>query len=73
MALPIELRWCTPAADLYRRRLRAQVAGEAEENLPTEMRRVEAPPPTPRHSAEPQPPIDEPPTASDAGQVCRIS
>ena len=51
-ALPIELRWCTPAADLYRRRLRAQVAGEAEENLPTDMVWPTNVPPSPRQAVE---------------------
>jgi len=51
-ALPIELRWCTPAADLYRRRLRAQVAGEAEENLPADMVWPTNVPPSPRQAVE---------------------
>lgn len=47
-ALPLAMRYYTPAADLYRRRLKAQAAGEPEEALPTEMQRVQAPPPPPK-------------------------
>lgn len=41
LELPMEARYHTPAADLYRRRLQAELAGSAE--LPTELRRVDLP------------------------------
>ena len=47
-ALPLAMRYYTPAADLYRRRLKAQAAGEPDEALPTEMQKVAAPPPQPK-------------------------
>jgi len=43
LALPIEARYHTPAADLYRRRLRAAAEGAAE--LPDVLRRVPVPKP----------------------------
>ena len=47
-ALPLAMRYYTPAADLYRRRLKTQAAGEPEEALPTEMQKVAPPPPQPK-------------------------
>ena len=43
LALPLEARYHTPAADLYRRRLRALVDGAA--SLPSDLQRVVPPPP----------------------------
>lgn len=43
LALPLELRYHTPAADLYRRRLAAEIAGDTE--LPTELAPIRPPPP----------------------------
>ncbi len=40
-SLPLELRYHTPAADLYRRRLQAMLDGV---ELPTEMVRLKPPP-----------------------------
>ena len=40
-SLPLELRYHTPAADLYRRRLQAMLDGV---DLPTEMVRLQPPP-----------------------------
>ena len=40
-ALPLELRYLTPAADLYRRRLQAELA---RETLPTELAKPSRPP-----------------------------
>mmetsp|Transcript_22017 Transcript_22017/g.62585 ORF Transcript_22017/g.62585 Transcript_22017/m.62585 type:complete len:279 (-) Transcript_22017:61-897(-) len=51
-ALPLSLRYCTPAADLYRRRLQAQLSGAPD--MPTELRRVVPPAHTLRHSASPR-------------------
>lgn len=45
-ALPIELRYCTPAADLYRRRLEAEAVGA--EVLPTDLVRQPLPAPAKR-------------------------
>ena len=45
-ALPIQLRYCTPAADLYRRRQEAEASGTEE--LPTELVRQPLPAPAKR-------------------------
>eukprot|EP00931_Biecheleriopsis_adriatica_P111477 TRINITY_DN85864_c0_g1_i1.p1 TRINITY_DN85864_c0_g1~~TRINITY_DN85864_c0_g1_i1.p1 ORF type:complete len:237 (-),score=30.36 TRINITY_DN85864_c0_g1_i1:59-769(-) len=42
LALPLDVRYFTPAADLYRRRLQAQVEGRKQ--LPDAFHRVELPP-----------------------------
>ena len=47
LALPLELRYTTPAAELWRQRMRAEAAGEA---LPTELPRGDRP------RREPEPP-----------------
>jgi hypothetical protein len=44
LALPVDLRYHTPAADLYRRQLRAEMEGG---QLPTELERVRPPPKAP--------------------------
>ena len=49
LALPLELRYTTPAAELWRQRMRAEAAGEA---LPTELPRGDRP----RREPEPSPP-----------------
>ena len=49
LALPLELRYTTPAAELWRQRMRAEAAGEA---LPTELPRGDRP----RREPEPPPP-----------------
>ncbi|CAE8689520.1 unnamed protein product, partial [Polarella glacialis] len=46
LALPLEVRYHTPAADLYRRRLQARSEGREIEPLPSELRRVPLPPPS---------------------------
>ena len=44
LALPLELRYHTPAADLYRRQLWALLrGGMAEDALPSDLRRVQPP------------------------------
>lgn len=62
LALPIDARYHTPAADLYQRRLRALVDGEMA--LPSELQRVLPPPPSqPMHGASP--PADRRPSPAD--------
>ena len=52
LALDLELRYQTPAADLYRRALRAELDGAPE--IPSDLRREVRPPPLPKPSALPR-------------------
>ena len=64
LALPLELRYHTPAADLYRRRLLAELAGEPP---PTDLQRVKLPPPPKQKAATRWTPDDEAPRC----QLCK--
>ena len=62
--LPLELRYQTPAADLYRRRLHAELTGAP---LPTEMTKLELPPEAPPCAKQVPPWVVPPSLGADAG------
>ena len=62
LALPLELRYHTPAADLYRRRLVAEAGGN---ELPTELEKMALPPPPP-------PPKTRTWTPDEEAPVCQL-
>ena len=65
LALPLELRYHTPAADLYRRRLVAEAGGN---ELPTELEKMALPPPPPPPKTRTWTPDEEAPVC----QLCRV-
>jgi ADP-ribosylation factor GTPase-activating protein 1 len=68
LALALDLRYHTPAADLYRRVLVAEAAGRAP---PAEMERVRPPPPLPPPRLAAPPAGSKPDTLSPACELCK--
>lgn len=76
LEIPIEARYFTPAADLYRRRLRAQLEGG---EVPDDLQKVVPPPPSGRLSLASRPslmrlpkPVWTPDTDAPRCQLCQV-